>query len=499
MLSQFNSSLWVQEGDVHEHQGLGHDQAALMGQEAGNDHNQHLLPMPSGGGGGFRAPPMLDDDSWYFNPGAVGDAAGNGSMIPAPATMEASGSSSGFGDASQMFPLLNPGVGGTGPLDVPGFDLDISGDLSAFLGAGNAPNTSLLPRGNTDFLGSFGGFGTAPAQTTDFGGLAGFDLFDTGAQGWSGPSSEGPAAPAPQTAPFSGQGNAKALRPLDTFPASGAQPTLFQKRALRRNAGEEDGGRKRKAAEPDIILDDADDDIISIDASGLIYDSEDGRGVEESGRKDGNESNANSTVTGGATAEGNAKKKGMPAKNLMAERRRRKKLNDRLYALRSVVPRISKMDRASILGDAIEYLKELKQKINVLQNELEASPSASSLPPTPTSFHPLTPTTPTMPALPSRVKEELASSAAQEPCVEVKLREGRVVNIRMMCSRRPGVVHSSLKALEGLGLDVQQAVISYFNDFTLDVFKAECKDGPGPQPEEIKAVLLHCAGFHPAV
>ncbi|XP_037427709.1 transcription factor ICE1-like isoform X1 [Triticum dicoccoides] len=494
MLSQFNSSLWVQEGDVHEHQGLGHDQAAVMGLEAGN---QHLLPMPSGGGGGFPAPPMLDEVSWYFNPGAVGDAAGNGSMIPAPATMEASGSNSGFGDASQMFPLLNPGVGGTGPLDVPGFNLDICGDLSAFLGAGNAPNASLLPHGNTDFLGSFGGFGTAPAQTTDFGGLVGFDLLDTGAQGWSGPSSEGPAAPVSQTAAFSGQGNAKVLRPLENFPASGAQPTLFQKRALRRNAGEEDGERrKRKAAEPDIILDDADDDIISIDASGLNYDSEDGRGVEESGRKDGNESNANSTVTGGAAAEGSGKKKGMPAKNLMAERRRRKKLNDRLYALRSVVPRISKMDRASILGDAIEYLKELTQKINVLQNELEASPSTSSLPPTPTSFRP---PTPTMPALPSRVKEELTSSPAQEPRVEVKLREGRVVNIRMMCSRRPGVVHSSLKALEGLGLDVQQAVISYFNDFTLDVFKAEqCKDGPGPQAEEIKAVLLQSAGFHPA-
>ena len=74
------------------------------------------------------------------------------------------------------------------------------------------------------------------------------------------------------------------------------------------------------------------------------------------------------------------------------------------------------MDKASILGDAIEYLKELTQKINVLQNELEASPSTSSLPPTPTSFRP---PTPTMPALPSRVKEELASSAAQEPCVSI--------------------------------------------------------------------------------
>uniref|UniRef100_A0A453S0N6 Plant bHLH transcription factor ACT-like domain-containing protein n=1 Tax=Aegilops tauschii subsp. strangulata TaxID=200361 RepID=A0A453S0N6_AEGTS len=159
------------------------------------------------------------------------------------------------------------------------------------------------------------------------------------------------------------------------------------------------------------------------------------------------------------------------------------------------------MDRASILGDAIEYLKELLHKISDLQNELESSPSMPSLPPTPTSFHPLTPT---LPALPSRVKEELCPSAlpsptGQQPTVEVRLREGRAVNIHMLCPRRPGLVLSAMKAIEALGLDVQQAVISCFNGFALDVFKAECKDGPGLQPEEIKAVLLQSAGFHPAM
>lgn len=69
------------------------------------------------------------------------------------------------------------------------------------------------------------------------------------------------------------------------------------------------------------------------------------------------------------------------------------------------------MDRASILGDAIEYLKELLQRINDLHNELESTTPGSSLTPT-TSFHPLTPTPP---ALPSHIKEELIPSSLPSP------------------------------------------------------------------------------------
>ncbi|CAO2818346.1 unnamed protein product [Amaranthus hypochondriacus] len=313
----------------------------------------------------------------------------------------------------------------------------------------------------------------------------------------------------------------KLLKPLDNSAPVGAQPTLFQKRAARKNvftannsgnllnsgtdsglisngvegdcskfnSGEEND-KKRKFGNVGVL------DSVSIDGSGFNYDSDDfteNNNFSDGPKNGGTNSNNNSTVTGG---DSKGKKKGLPAKNLMAERRRRKKLNDRLYMLRSVVPKISKMDRASILGDAIEYLKELLQKINDLHNELESTPPPSLT--QTTNLHPLTPT---LPNLPSRIKEELCPSSIPSPNgqparIEVRLREGRAVNIHMFCGRRPGLLLSTMRTLDGLGLDIQQAVISCFNGFAMDIFRAECKEGQDLHPDQIKALLLDLATFN---
>ncbi|CAF2098906.1 hypothetical protein BRARA_E01770 [Brassica rapa] len=58
-----------------------------------------------------------------------------------------------------------------------------------------------------------------------------------------------------------------------------------------------------------------------------------------------------------------------PLNHVEAERQRREKLNQRFYALRAVVPNVSKMDKASLLGDAIAYINELKSKVTKTESE----------------------------------------------------------------------------------------------------------------------------------
>lgn len=51
--------------------------------------------------------------------------------------------------------------------------------------------------------------------------------------------------------------------------------------------------------------------------------------------------------------------------------------------------------------------------------------------------------------------------------------EDGTINIHIFCAYKSGALISIMKAFDILGLDIHQAIISSFNGFTIDVYKAE--------------------------
>ncbi|CAK8568948.1 unnamed protein product [Lathyrus sativus] len=167
------------------------------------------------------------------------------------------------------------------------------------------------------------------------------------------------------------------------------------------------------------------------------------------------------------------KLQGQPSKNLMAERRRRKRLNDRLSMLRAIVPKISKMDRTAILGDTIDYMKELLEKINNLQQEIELDSNMSSI-----------------------IKDVKPNEILIRNSPKFEVERGLDTKVEICCAGKPGLLLSTVNTLEALGLEIQQCVISCFNEFTM---QASCSEEFERRTmlscEDIKQALFRSAGY----
>ncbi|KAF1872817.1 hypothetical protein Lal_00015909 [Lupinus albus] len=155
--------------------------------------------------------------------------------------------------------------------------------------------------------------------------------------------------------------------------------------------------------------------------------------------------------------------------HIIAERKRRKKLSQSFIALAALIPGLKKayplnithlshkMDKASILGDAIKHAKELKERVAILEEDskktrvvvLKNGDNDDSS---------------------SCDDESIENASGSEQLLQVEARmSGQEVLLRIHCHRQKGLLVKILEQIQSLNLFVVNSSVLPFGDSTLEI------------------------------
>lgn len=174
-----------------------------------------------------------------------------------------------------------------------------------------------------------------------------------------------------------------------------------------------------------------------------------------------------------------------PLNHVEAERQRREKLNHRFYALRAVVPNVSRMDKASLLSDAVSYINELKVKIEELESQLQRESKKVKVEMTDTTDN-LSTTTSVDQTRPSNS----SGGSSGNSCLEVETKivgNDAMIRVQSENVNYPGA--RLMGALRDLELKVHHVSMSCVNELMLQDAVVRVPDGLRTE-DGIKAALL---------
>ncbi|OVA07580.1 Myc-type [Macleaya cordata] len=186
------------------------------------------------------------------------------------------------------------------------------------------------------------------------------------------------------------------------------------------------------------------------------------------------------------------------SKNLIAERNRRHKLKDRLYNLRALVPKITKMDILSTLGDSISFIKELQKKVKDLQNELKYMEEEDNycneylkIPhfdlvaneKIKTKYHEVRQLSP------AELDSSTDTMREMEVQVEVNQIGVKEFVLKFFCEQKRGGFGRLMEAMNSLGLKVTNANVTTFKGMVLNILILEA-GSEEVQAQEVKDSLF---------
>ncbi|XXG56768.1 hypothetical protein AAC387_Pa03g4098 [Persea americana] len=150
-----------------------------------------------------------------------------------------------------------------------------------------------------------------------------------------------------------------------------------------------------------------------------------------------------------------------PQDHIIAERKRREKLSQRFIALSAIVPGLKKMDKASVLGEAIKYVKQLQEKANTLE-ELTVKKTFESVVFVKKSQISMDDD------LSSSDENFDGNSTESLPEIEARVSDKSIL-IKIHCEKRKGVLVKTLAEIEKLHLSVVNTSVMPFASSALDI------------------------------
>ncbi|XP_051117618.1 transcription factor bHLH18-like isoform X2 [Andrographis paniculata] len=149
--------------------------------------------------------------------------------------------------------------------------------------------------------------------------------------------------------------------------------------------------------------------------------------------------------------------------HIIAERKRREQLSQRFVALSTIVPGLKKMDKTSVLGDAIKYLKHLQERVKTLEEQATKQTMES-----------------VVLVKKSQVtaeddgegssSDEKSSCSDELPLPEIEARVCKNhILLRVHCEKQRGILVNLLTKVESLNLAVVNTNVTPFGTFALDI------------------------------
>ncbi|CAL4895790.1 unnamed protein product [Urochloa decumbens] len=169
--------------------------------------------------------------------------------------------------------------------------------------------------------------------------------------------------------------------------------------------------------------------------------------------------------------------------HIIAERKRREKINKRLIELSTVIPGLKKMDKATILSDAAKYVKELQQRLKDLGEAAAAGSNGRSVK-KPCNGGAIT--APDENGSPSTTASSSGPPPKPElPEIQARLSE-KTAAVRVHCRSSKGVAAAVLAEVEELGLSIVHANAMPFSASTVIItITAKMEEGFAVTAEEI--------------